>query len=87
VYVHKDYRGQGLGKYLLQLLIEAARQRDVHVMIGCIDASNTASIHLHQQLGFVHVGTLPEVGYKFDRWLDLAFYQLTLETPHDPVAS
>lgn len=87
VYVHKDYRGQGLGKYLLQLLIEAARQRDVHVMIGGIDASNTASIHLHQQLGFVHVGTLPEVGYKFDRWLDLAFYQLTLETPHNPVAS
>ncbi len=85
VYVHKDHRGKGLGAQVMQALIEEARSREVHALIGGIDASNAASIALHQRLGFQHVGTLPEVGFKFGRWLDLAFYQLTLETPLSPV--
>jgi len=85
VYVHKDHRGKGLGRVLVQALIAAARDRDMHALIGGIDATNTGSIALHEQLGFRHVGTLPEVGFKFGRWLDLAFYQLLLETPHQPV--
>lgn len=85
VYVHADHRGLGLGRAVMQALIGAARQRDVHAMIGGIDASNTGSIALHQRLGFQHVGTLPQVGFKFGRWLDLAFYQLLLETPVQPV--
>ena len=63
----------------------AARQRDVHAMVGGIDAANTASIALHERLGFRHVGTLPQVGFKFGRWLDAAFYQLNLATPVQPV--
>lgn len=85
VYVHRDHRGQGLGLRIMQGLIEAARQREVHAMIGGIDASNAGSIALHERLGFSHVGTLPQVGFKFGRWLDLAFYQLLLETPAHPV--
>ncbi len=85
VYVHKDHRGQGLGMKVLQALVEAARQRDIHAMIGGIDAQNAASIALHQRLGFRHVGTLPQVGFKFGRWLDLAFYELLLDTPLAPV--
>ncbi|MGI9133356.1 MAG: GNAT family N-acetyltransferase, partial [Rhodoferax sp.] len=85
VYVHQDHRGQGLGLQLMRALIDVARQRDVHAMVGGIDASNASSIGLHQRLGFRHVGTLPQVGFKFGRWLDLAFYQLLLETPHSPV--
>jgi L-amino acid N-acyltransferase len=85
VYVHKDHRGKGLGVQVMQALIAAARQRDVHAMIGGIDASNAGSIALHQRLGFQHVGTLPQVGFKFGRWLDLAFYQLLLDTPSNPV--
>ena len=54
-------------------------------MIGGIDATNAASIALHEQLGFRHAGTLPQVGFKFGRWLDLAFYQLLLDTPSRPV--
>jgi phosphinothricin acetyltransferase len=54
-------------------------------MIGGIDATNAGSIALHARLGFRHVGTLPQVGFKFGRWLDLAFYQLLLETPAHPV--
>lgn len=85
VYVHKDHRGKGLGIQVMQALMEAARQNDVHAMIGGIDASNIGSIALHQRLGFKHVGTLPQVGFKFGRWLDLAFYQLLLQTPLNPV--
>ena len=74
-----------LAPYLLTALIERARQADVHVMVGCIDASNAGSIGLHQRLGFSHSGTFPQVGFKFGRWLDAAFYQLTLDTPSEPV--
>ena len=85
VYVHKDHRGRGLGLQIMQALIAAARQNDVHAMIGGIDATNAGSIALHERLDFKHVGTLPQVGFKFGRWLDLAFYQLLLDTPVNPV--
>jgi len=85
VYVHKNHRGEGLGRIVMQALVEAARQRNVHAMIGAIDASNAGSIALHERLGFKHVGTLPQVGFKFGRWLDLVFYQLLLETPAAPI--
>ena len=85
VYVHKDQRGQGLGPRIMQAVIEAAKAQQIHALVGAIDASNAASIALHEKLGFKHVGTLPEVGFKFGRWLDLAFYQLLLDTPANPV--
>lgn len=85
VYVHHDHRGRGLGLEVMRALIESARQRDLHALVGGIDATNTASIALHQRLGFRHVGTLPQVGFKLGRWLDLALYQLLLETPREPV--
>ena len=85
VYVRHDRRGQGLGAVVMQALIAAARGQDVHAMVGAIDASNAGSIALHQRLGFQLVGTLPQVGFKFGRWLDLAFYQLLLDTPAQPV--
>jgi len=85
VYVHKDHRGQGLGAVVMQALIAAARENQLHVLMGAIDASNAGSIALHERLGFKHVGTLPQVGFKFGRWLDLAFYQLLLDTPTHPV--
>jgi L-amino acid N-acyltransferase len=85
VYVHKDHRGRGLGRVVMQELIAAARQNGLHAMMGGIDATNTGSIMLHERLGFKHVGTLPQVGFKFGRWLDLAFYQLLLDTPAHPI--
>jgi phosphinothricin acetyltransferase len=85
IYVHRDHRGQGLGIALMRELIAAARAQDVHVMIGGIDMGNAASIALHEKLGFVHAGTIRQAGFKFGRWLDLGFYQLTLETPRHPV--
>jgi phosphinothricin acetyltransferase len=85
LYVHVDHRGQGLGARLLGALIDAARRQQLHVMVGGLDADNAASIALHRKLGFAHAGTVRQAGFKFGRWLDLAFYQLTLETPVAPV--
>lgn len=84
IYVHSDHRGQGLGRELLEAIIEAAKSQQKHALIGAIDADNLGSIALHEKLGFRSVGTLPEVGFKFGRWLDLALFQLTLETPENP---
>jgi L-amino acid N-acyltransferase YncA len=85
VYVHRDHRGKGLGRVLLQEVIAAARARDFHVLVGGIEATNTASIALHISLGFSHAGTIAHAGFKFGRWLDLCFYQLVLDTPAAPV--
>ena len=85
VYVHHEHRGQGLGRQLVERVVEAARSQGKHAIIGAIDAENDASIGLHESLGFERVGTLPQVGFKFGRWLDLALLQLTLGTPTNPV--
>ena len=85
VYVHKAYRGQGVGSQLLTRLINEAVSQQYHTMVGGIDASNTGSIAFHERLGFVHCGTIREAGFKFGRWLDLAFYQRILPTPTSPV--
>lgn len=85
VYVHHAHRGQGLGKGLILELVRRARAADLHALMGCIDAGNGGSIALHERLGFVHAGTFRQVGFKFGRWLDAAFYQLLLDTPAAPV--
>lgn len=79
VYVHPAHRGRGYGETLLRALIAEARRRGVHVLIGVIDTENTGSVRFHERLGFVHAGTLRQVGTKFGRWLDAAFYQLVLD--------
>lgn len=84
VYVHRDHRGKGLGRRAMGALIERAKAQGLHVMVGGIEAGNTASIALHEALGFAHAGTVRHAGYKFGRWLDLAFYQLLLPAPPTP---
>ena len=79
VYVRTDQRGLGLGPALMQALIERARKAKLHVMVAAIESENTASIRLHQRLGFFTTGQMPQVGRKFGRWLDLTFMQLILE--------
>jgi L-amino acid N-acyltransferase len=85
VYVAKQQRGAGIGLTLMQCLISAATEQQLHVMVGGIDIANRASRALHEKLGFSHAGTLKHAGFKFGRWLDLAFYQLILQTPDSPV--
>jgi len=78
LYVDKHARGKGIASMLLGELIDFAKQDNVHVMIAGIDEDNTVSIALHKKFGFSHSGTLKEVAYKFNRWLNLAFYQKNL---------
>lgn len=78
IYVHKDFRGQGIGKHLLNTLIDRAGKDGYHTMIASIDASNEGSYHFHHQLGFREVGRFREVGYKFGKWLELVFMQRML---------
>ena len=85
VYVDARFRGQGVGRALLGAVILAAEKQDYHVMVGGIDAANAVSIKLHESLGFKSCGIVRQAGFKFGRWLDLAFYQLILRTPSTPV--
>nr|WKN36843.1 GNAT family N-acetyltransferase [Tunicatimonas sp. TK19036] len=78
VYVAKEARGQGIGQMLLKELIQLALQQSYHTMIAGVDSSNQGSYAFHQRMGFKEVGRFSEVGYKFDRWLDLILMQLLL---------
>jgi len=85
LYVAAGHRGRGIGKALLGEILERARQQEYHNVIGGIDAENATSIALHERFGFVRCGLVRHAGFKFGRWLDLAFYQKLLDTPADPV--
>jgi phosphinothricin acetyltransferase len=85
VYVAEPFRGEGVGRQLMQAIIGEARKADLHMLIAGIDATNVASIALHSSLGFRCCGTVREAGFKFGRWLDLEFWQLLLPTPEHPV--
>ena len=85
VYVEASQRGRGVGRALLEQLIAVARTAHYHVLVGAIDQANQPSIALHERLGFKHAGTIAQAGFKFGRWLDLAFYQLILDTPAQPI--
>ena len=78
VHVRADGRGRGAGTVLLTRLIARAAALGKHVMIGGVDAANTASIRFHERLGFEQAARLREVGHKFGRWLDLVFLQRRL---------
>jgi len=78
LYVHPGAQGHGAGKMLLQDLITIAQAQGKHVMMAGIESGNTISLALHRRLGFLETGRLPEVGRKFDRWLDLVLMQKIL---------
>lgn len=78
VYVHENFQRRGIAKALMLQLIEEAKAGHYKTMIACIDASNDGSKYMHEKLGFTYKGTLENVGYKFEKWLDLDMYQLEL---------
>lgn len=79
IYIDKDSRGNGIGKQLMSKLIELAKEGGYHTMIAGVDGSNKGSFEFHEKFGFKEIGTFKQVGYKFDKWLDLRFLQLFLE--------
>jgi phosphinothricin acetyltransferase len=79
VYVDPDARRGGIGRLLLQALIAECEQRGFRQMVAVIgDSANVASIGLHATSGFMPIGTLPSIGYKFGRWVDSVFMQRAL---------
>ncbi len=78
IYVHPDFHRHGIGRALLSDLITRARGIGHHALIAICCAESTASIALHESLGFARVGTFREIGRKFDRWLDVVHLQLIL---------
>jgi len=76
VYVHKDFGGRGVGKLLLEALIEACEKAGCRQLIAVIgDSANQGSIRLHGACGFAHVGVMKAVGFKFGRWVDSVYMQ------------
>jgi phosphinothricin acetyltransferase len=84
VYVHRDHRGRGLGRTLINANLARARDQSYHNVIAGIEATNAASRTLHLRIGFEPCGVVRHAGFKFGRWLDLEFYQYLLDTPADP---
>jgi L-amino acid N-acyltransferase len=78
VYVRPSHQRQGIGRALLERLIPIARERGVHALVGGLSADNVGSLALHASLGFAEVARMPQVGRKFDRWLDLVLVELVL---------
>jgi L-amino acid N-acyltransferase len=78
VYVRSDRQRQGIGTALLADSIERARALGHHTIIAGIDLEQAGSIELHRKLGFQQVGDLCQVGFKFGRWLDVAYLQKML---------
>src|SRR5690606_5550497 len=79
LYVDKDARRQGVGELLMVEIMKIANRDGYHSLIAGIDASNEGSYEFHQKFEFVEVGRLNQVGYKFNRWLDLIFMQRFLD--------
>jgi phosphinothricin acetyltransferase len=78
IYVHRDYIGHGVGRLLMQELIDSCAAAGFRQMIGYIDADNTASLAIHDKFGFHRVGLLPGVAYRYGRWADTVMVQRSL---------
>ena len=78
IYVHHDHLGRGVGRVLMQELIDACAAAGFRQMIGYVDADNTASLGIHERFGFTRVGLLPGVAYRYGRWSDTVMVHRSL---------
>jgi phosphinothricin acetyltransferase len=78
VYLDKDATGRGLGTQLYTALLAELKKRGLHGVIGGIALPNAASVALHEKLGFKKIGQFKEVGWKFEKWIDVGYWELIL---------
>ena len=71
LYVREKNQGKGIGKQLMEEIVKKGKKAGLHALIARITEGNKTSIHLHESVGFKHVGVLKEVGYKFGKRLDV----------------
>jgi phosphinothricin acetyltransferase len=76
VYLNQAAKGNGIGTLLYRELLDRLIKQNVHAAIGGIALPNAASIALHEKLGFEKIGQFKEVGYKFDQWIDVGYWEL-----------
>ncbi|OOG69613.1 GNAT family N-acetyltransferase [Algoriphagus sp. A40] len=84
IYLNKKAQGQGLGSEMMRQLIQIATDQGYHVMIAGMDSENLGSYRFHERLGFKEVARFPEVAFKFGKWLNLVFMQLTINPDQPP---
>jgi L-amino acid N-acyltransferase YncA len=75
VHVREDQWGTGVGRSLVEAIVDRARAAGKRVVIAAVDGANAGSIRFHERVGFTEVGRLPHLGFKHDRWLDLVLLQ------------
>lgn len=78
IYLEPGHEGRGVGTTLYSALLPILRDRGIHVAIGGAALPNEASAALHEKLGFERVATFRQIGFKLDRWIDVAYWQLVL---------
>ncbi len=78
IYLHKNWQNKGIGHRLYQDLVGRLRDAGFHAAVASITLPNTQSVALHEKFGFRKVAHFTEVGYKFDKWLDVGFWELIL---------
>jgi len=80
IYLRNGEEGKGIGKKLYRELLLILKEKNYHTAIGGIALPNLKSVALHENLGYTKVAHFSEVGYKFNKWVDVAYWQLKLDT-------
>jgi L-amino acid N-acyltransferase YncA len=78
IYIHHEHQGRGVGRILMQELIDVCAASGFRQMIGYIDADNAASLALHEKFGFARTGLLRGVAFRYGRWADTVMVQRSL---------
>ena len=76
--MHPDHHRKGVGKALYEKLIATLKERGYYTLLGGITQPNVASVGLHESLGFKRVALFERIGWKFDRWHDVGYWELVL---------
>lgn len=79
VYVSHNAIGKGIGSVLYEALLERLKTNNMHTVIAGISLPNDSSIRLHEKYGFTKAGHFKEVGYKFEKWIDVGYWELILK--------
>lgn len=75
IYIDPNHHGKGIGKFIMEELIKSAQENKFHTILSRITAESEASIALHKKFGFFEIGVMKEVGFKFNRRIDVIIMQ------------
>jgi len=79
IYLRDGFQGSGMGRKLMEKLLEEVRKTDIHSLVAGIALPNDRSIALHEKFGFKKIAQFEEIGCKFNKWLDVGYWELIVE--------